>query len=179
MGSIVQMTLRSNIPGSPWLLQLRRWLNRESEAAYRGSVVRQLPPPATQPAGKQMRAGSGDARARADNVVDFPLGNRNTLAELAHDLAGSIDSVEHGYRDLESQDRILLVLTTGLSPRLWIDSTAHVELCDGEGLFRVVLGETLDTRVSLETTQYEKVRQFVWDYLLASHLCSSTLDQQS
>jgi hypothetical protein len=179
MGSIVQMTLRSNIPGSPWLVQLRRWLNREAGGAFRGSVVHQLPARAVQRTGEQTRAGGPVARARGGNIVDFPSGNRNALAELAHDLAESLDSVEHGYRDIESQDRILLVLTKGLSPRLWIDSTAHVELCDGEGLFRVVLGESLDTRVSLETTQYDKVRQFVWDYLLASHLRSSGLDQQS
>ena len=160
-----------------WLARLRRWLNITAAADTRQGMRRQdgslhteshgqllaLPPASFSAAGPANSTGI----RREDNVVDFPGPNRNVLVRLAHELGARIDDSAALCSD-EEGDPVLLLLTTGSAPRLWVDSTSHVEVCEVRSIFRVVLGENLDTRVSLETGEFDRVKQFIWEYLLAT-----------
>ncbi len=113
---------------------------------------------------------SRDAVGRAGNVVDFPLGNRNVLARLANELNASAVATTTERNDGNQAAGALHVITLGSVPRLVIDSTSHVEHAEGQSLFRVTLGCRSDARVSLETSNYDKVKQFVCDYLEATRV---------
>ena len=159
-----------------WIARLCRWLGiaaaadpsqgmrcQDGRLHAENDVLLALPPASFSATGSANATGI----RRQDNVVDFPGLNRNVLVRLAHELSALVDDSAALCADDEG-DPVLLLLTTGSDPRLWVDSTSHVAVCEVRSVFRVVLGENLDTRVSLETGEFDRVKQFIWEYLLAT-----------
>ena len=111
------------------------------------------------------QAGASDVsrqmdRGRDRTVVLLPLNGRRLLAQLAQELRADLDTAA------EDDDPLLFTLTQGPEQRLWIDSTAHVDVRDDQLPYRVVLGDVLTTRIILETSDFAEVRKFVCQYLL-------------
>lgn len=172
-------TTRPNDPDTRrWFARLWRWLGlavaADAHVSVNGRNRSQHVEEDTQlmalasPSMSATAVAKATGQKREDNVVDFPVANRNVLVRLAHELGACIDDSAALCPD-DDNDPVLLLLTTGSAPRLWVDSTSHVEVCEASSVFRVVLGENLDTRVSLETREFDRVKQFIWEYLLATH----------
>ncbi len=168
MESAEAMYSRSQNAPTRWWRRLSELLNFP-ERSDNQSIRLNLPP--TRATGAPSCIGkdsSRDAITQSDNVVAFPFGGRNALWRLANELNASVTTNGMGNRG--HADPILLAVTYGSFPRLIIDSTSHVETSEGHSLFRVVLGSDGDARVSLETCNYDKVKQFVWEYLQATRV---------
>jgi hypothetical protein len=120
-----------------------------------------------------------DIDKRDGNIVLFRQGGRKRLAQLADQLRSSLDLQAFEGCGAGDHDPILLRLIAGSTPRLWIDSTAHVEFREEQSSYRVVLGEALITRITLETPDFEEVRQFVWQYLLATRSYDSPIGDRA
>jgi hypothetical protein len=106
-------------------------------------------------------------RGRDGTVVLLPLNGRRLLAQLAQDLRADFDTAA------EDDDPLHFTLTPGPEQRLWIDSTAHVDVRDDLLPYRVVLGDALTTRIILETSDFAEVRKFVCQYLLLTRTGSA------
>ena len=169
-----QMQMPIQIPAPWWLARLMEQLGMPAAAGRQSARLKSGATGSTSVSVStpmQYPAGISGAHGDNANVVEFPAGGRNALARLAHELGAALDDHVGGHAELKGEDRMLLTLTTTSTPRLWIDSTAHVEHFEGLQQFRVVLGEHLDARISLETRHYEKAKQFAWEYLLATQVC--------
>ncbi len=169
MGSVGSMSLASYISATRWWHRLGQLLHVLESSSSRPRHLHLRPSAISVhwSAGEDL---SRDVIARSDNVVAFPLGNRTALARLASELNARVVATQSGFDTRGQADPILLAVTAGYSPRLVIDSTSHVEHAEDRSLFRVVLGGESDARVSLETSNYDKVKQFVWEYLQATRV---------
>lgn len=97
---------------------------------------------------------------REAEILNFPLDDRSLLARLARELR-----LDFSEADEDEHDPLLLTFANGMPLRLMIDSTSYVDVRGGTQKFRVVLGDQLSTRVTLETGDFDEVRQFVGQYL--------------
>ena len=173
--------LAGRTPPGGLIARMRGWLAfsaalaigriASGQTSVPASQKRSIPPAA--PAGRveprdQQQFLGDDADKRDGNIVLFRQGGRRRLTQLADQLRSSLDLQAFEGCGTGDHDPVLLRLIAGPTPRLWIDSTAHVEFREEQSSYRVVLGEALITRISLETPDFEEVRQFVWQYLLAT-----------
>ncbi|WP_072389353.1 hypothetical protein [Hyphomicrobium sp. CS1BSMeth3] len=91
------------------------------------------------------------------HILQFPLLPRDRLMWLARDLQQRIRN---------DQDPMLLMLGPAPLQRLHIDSTAYVDITTGCLAYRVVLGDRLSSRITLETSDFGEAHSFVTQYLL-------------
>lgn len=131
----------------------------EAQAHGAASVVARLSSISSEPR-RSFGTSVADCDTEGGRVVPLPLNGRRLLAQLSQQLSKRFGSSE------SLDDPLLLTLTTGAQPRLWIDSTAHVDVRDAQFPYRVVLGDALATRVILETSDFAEVTDFVGLYLL-------------
>lgn len=106
---------------------------------------------------------SRSSTEREGEVVRFPLDDRRLLARLAQELRSDFAG-----EDEADSDPVLLTLAAGVPVRLLIDSTSHVDVRGEHPKYRVVLGDALSTRITLETPDFDEVRLFVSQYLLVT-----------
>lgn len=106
-------------------------------------------------------AGSMIDLTRRAAVVPFPLSGRGVLLQLARDLDRTA-----GMAAADGEDPVLLTVESGPNQRLIIDSTAYVDVRKDPLPYRVVLGDDLATRITLETADVAEARSFISQYLM-------------
>jgi len=94
-------------------------------------------------------------------VLHFPIRGEALLARLADQLR---DRLPCG---AASQDPFLLTLSRGQRPRLSIDRAVYVEFHSEWASFHLIVDAAPDSRVRLETTDFDTVEKFVAQYLAA------------
>lgn len=109
---------------------------------------------ATRRANEQLALPDHDDGAPSARVIPFPLPARAQLLKLAHELGA-------GKNDAEG-----IIPLAGLQHRLHIDSTAYVDVGNDRLPFRIVLGEGLSTRITVETADFAEARSFIAQYLM-------------
>lgn len=134
--------------GHGLLCRLRSWLARPS-----ASTRDRAGAPAASPE-RTLRL------VHSTPVVPFPGRARGLLLRLVRDLEYAGTAASYG------DDPVLLKLAAGPEQRLLIDSTAYVDVRPDPLSYRVVLGDRLTTRITLETTDYAEARSFIAQYLV-------------
>ena len=92
-------------------------------------------------------------------VLQFPLRGEALLARLADLLS---DRLPGGAANC---DPFLLTLSRGPRPRLSIDRAAYVEFHAERASFHLIIDAAPDSRVTLETTDFDTLAKFVVQYL--------------
>ncbi|MDQ8728090.1 hypothetical protein [Bradyrhizobium sp. LHD-71] len=103
------------------------------------------------------RAGSGDRLAKGAEIVAFPRVEQARLIGLARDLK----------QRLGDREPLQLCIEGGATPRLWIDSTAYVEFRGAQIGYRAVLDSVFETRLTMETLDFDSISDFVRYYVMA------------
>jgi hypothetical protein len=93
-------------------------------------------------------------------VLKFPIRGEALLARLADLLRDRLPCGE------ASPDPFLLTLSRGPRPRLSIDRAAYVEFHAEWASFHLIIDAAPDSRVTLETTDFDTVEKFVAQYLV-------------
>jgi hypothetical protein len=101
-----------------------------------------------------MDGASGEAA-----VLHFPIRGEALLARLADLLRDRLQC------DDASRDPFLLTLSRGPRPRLSIDRAVYVEFHAEWASFHLIVDAAPDSRVTLETTDFDTVEKFVVQYL--------------
>lgn len=96
---------------------------------------------------------------RDDVVVDIREAQRTRLELLAEDLAPIFAEVP------KDDDRFDFVLSSGIQPRLWIDSVAHVTLGRDRRTYRFLRDTRLGRVVLAETSDMKAVADHVTRYI--------------
>jgi hypothetical protein len=92
-------------------------------------------------------------------ILYFPLRGEALLARLADRLRDKLAS------DASGRDPFLLTLSRGQRPCLSIDRSAYVEFHAERASFHIVIDAAPDSRVTLETTDFDTVLKFGVRYL--------------
>jgi hypothetical protein len=92
-------------------------------------------------------------------VLHFPIRGEALLARLAELLRDRLPS------GAERGDPFLLTLSRGQRPRLSIDRAAYVEFHAEHASFHLIVDAGPDSRVTLETTDFDTLVKFVVQYL--------------
>lgn len=92
-------------------------------------------------------------------VLQFPIRGEALLARLADLLRDRLPSGDIG------RDPFVLTLSRGPRPRLSIDRAAYVEFHAESASFHLIVDAAPDSRVTLETTDFDTVEKFVVQYL--------------
>lgn len=151
--------MRDWLAAPAWLSQHRRALTDSASASTEGAwqiVDGKIGTARTPTTARRVNAGDGPT------VIQLPVNRRLLLIQLAQDMRARFRDVAAG----EDDDPLLLTLSSGSTHRLSIDSTAHLDVCDGTLPYRVVLGDELTTRIILETSDFTEASHFVLQYLL-------------
>ena len=99
------------------------------------------------------------APAEVAAVLQFPIRGETLLARLADQLRDRLPC------DDASRDPFLLTLSRGPRPRLSIDRAVYVEFHAEWASFHLIIDAAPDSRVTLETTDFDTVEKFVIQYL--------------
>ena len=99
------------------------------------------------------------AADRDDVVVDFREAQRTRLELLADDLKPVFDDIP------ADDDRFDLAISTGVQPRLWIDSVAHVTMARDRRTYRFLRDTRLGRVVLAETSNMKAVAEQVTRYI--------------
>ncbi|WP_426425301.1 hypothetical protein [Bradyrhizobium genosp. A] len=101
------------------------------------------------------------ASAEGGVILPFPICGEAVLLKLAEVLRKVFSG-----RDLAG-DPPLLILERSPEPRLWIDRTAHVEFHPGRREYRAIIETSPDTRIIVETFDFDALIDFVLQYVIA------------
>jgi hypothetical protein len=99
------------------------------------------------------------APAEEAAVLHFPIRGEALLARLADLLRDRLQCGD------ASRDPFLLTLSRGPRPRLSIDRAVYVEFHPEWASFHLIVDAAPDSRVTLETTDFDTVEKFVVQYL--------------
>ncbi len=131
------------------LLRLRAWF-----ASVRPASVVPAPLHSVAPA-----AGDGEARTGVAVVLPFPIRGEALLVKLADLLRGRVAA------HAAASDTFLLTLSRRPRSRLTIDHAAYVEFHGERGAYHLVIEVVPDTRIAVETTDFDTVVKFVAQYV--------------
>jgi hypothetical protein len=127
-----------------------------------------MPEPSSVPA-DDVASRRPQARAAYGKVLNFPIRGEALLVRLA-DLLGKRMAISgSGFEPL------LLTISRGPTVMLAIDHAADVEFDPESALFCVTIEATLDTRVTLQTADFDTVVDFVVQYVADRRIAASPL----
>lgn len=144
-------SLGSAANGSVLLQHMRVWF---------ASVRPERDPPAIVPRRPAIRVGR-TRRAKTAVLLAFPIHGEALLVRLATLLDARIRKDRSGRNPLE------LTIERDPYSRLIIDGSAHVEYDPGRSQYRAEIEASADTRVILETTDFDALVEFVVRYVAA------------
>jgi hypothetical protein len=93
-------------------------------------------------------------------LLTFPIRGEALLVRLAERLRDRLPSGA-----LEEADPFLLTLSRGLRPKLSIDREAYVEFHAESASFHLVIDASPESRVTLQTTDYDTLVKFAVQYM--------------
>lgn len=100
-----------------------------------------------------------DHAAQRAILLPFPLRGEALLVQLAGQLRARIASYK------PDRDPLILLISRCPGSRLSIDRAAYVEFLADRGTYCVAIEAQPDTKVTLETTDFDTVVQFVVQYV--------------
>jgi hypothetical protein len=95
----------------------------------------------------------------AGKLLPFPVRGGALLVRLADLLRARVNSPE------SEHDPLLLLMSRGPGSRLSIDRDAYVEFDSDRGAYQVAVEAAPDTRLTLQTTDFDTVVNFVVQYI--------------
>lgn len=149
-----------------------RWAIAPDVAKRRRLAIAPLAATGSDPTAVLPRARRDHAAQRAI-LLPFPLRGEALLVQLAGQLRARI--ANHG-RD---RDPLILLISRCPGSRLSIDRTAYVEFLADRGIYCVAIEAQPHTKVTLETTDFDTVVQFVVQYVAERLSDSAALDVAS
>jgi len=105
---------------------------------------------------ERMRSRNAD---RDDVVVELQQSQRTRLEMLARDLQPVFEQVP------DDNDQFEFALTSGDSPRLWVDMTAHVRMGADGRQFELIKDTRMGRTVLASSTDMNRMGQIVTDYV--------------
>jgi hypothetical protein len=115
--------------------------------------------------------------ARGGVILQFPLHGEALLVKLAETLRSRI-VVSPARRGTEC-DPFLLTMSRCPGSRLSIDARAHVEFDAGLSVYRMTIEAAPDTMVTLNTTDFDTLVNFVVQYIAERLSTPATLEVAS
>lgn len=100
-----------------------------------------------------------DARPRVAVVLPFPIRGDALLVKLADLLRGRVAA------HAAARDTFLLTLSRRPRSRLTIDHAAYLEFHADRATYHLVIDVVHDTRIAIETTDFDTVVKFVAQYV--------------
>ncbi len=141
-----------------------------------GALLPSPPDSARRLAGRGLRAGE-DIAAQGGVLLQFPLRGEALLVKLAHLLRLRIAGRTNGR--VADGNPLLLTLSPGPWLRLSIDRCAYVEFDAGRSAYHVAIEAAPDTTISLDTTDFDSVVNFVGQYVADRISAPATLEAAS
>lgn len=144
-------TLLSRLCGAPWSIG--------PNVAKRRRLASAPPAPTGSDSSAVLPLASRDHAARRAILLPFPLRGEALLVHLAGQLRARIADCRL------DRDPLILLISRCPGSRLSIDRAAYVEFLADRGTWCVAIEARPETKVTLETTDFDTVVQFVGQYV--------------
>lgn len=105
------------------------------------------------------RAGAGRSASDIGMVLQFPIRGEALLVKLADLLRNQVASCA------PERDPLLLVMSRRPGSRLSIDRIAYIDFLADQSTYHVVIEAAPDARITLDTTDFDTVVNFVVQYV--------------
>ncbi|UWU73900.1 hypothetical protein N2603_27955 [Bradyrhizobium huanghuaihaiense] len=105
------------------------------------------------------RASAGPSASDTGMVLHFPIRGEALLVKLADLLRKQVAS------RVPERDPLLLVMSRGPGSRLSIDRVAYVDFLADRSTYHVVIEAAPDATITLDTTDFDTVVNFVMQYV--------------
>ncbi len=138
------------------LLRLKSWIASISE---RGVMPREAIP---LPVSQLLQQNNGKPAAQGATILAFPSSGYARLAHLASDLRSRFASL--GLTDFAP---FILEFDPLVRSRLWIDPVAFIEFCGPQNSYRIVVVDTFQGRVMIETPDFGSIASLAGHYIFA------------
>jgi hypothetical protein len=138
------------------LLRLRSWISSISERGAMDRAVMPLPVPHASNRNELQPAAQGAT------ILLFPSSAYGGLGRLASDLRARFASL--GLTDFAP---FVLEFDHAVKSRLWIDHVAFVEFCAPQRGYRIVIGDSFQERVTIETSDFASIESLARHYIVS------------
>jgi hypothetical protein len=110
-----------------------------------------------------------DRPSTTGTLLAFPIRGEALLVRLADQLRSRIATCG------PDQEALLLTMTRCPGSRLSIDRASYVEFRKDRSDYRVAIEAAPDTKITLETSDFDTLVEFVVQYLMDKHSTAATL----